>query len=501
MKHGKLLWGVLFAAVLMSGCAGAGQRSAEATALESETGEENAEDTAQPESAAATESGAPAEAAAGDAYAAFLAGEQGVRFDDYMEHVFRDGEYLSYTDETISRIPSDRAYTLSELADTLNDIFDTEEYYYADGEVTSMQYAFLDCGADGEKELALLIVGPFVEPESEMTLLIKEREGELQVIYAYASWSRSFTEINEYGLIGGGGSNGASNHGWDESYINADGIFTYGYYEEQEYDLSMFAYRVGQDEPDISGLEGNICVYSLRLDAYSEDNEEPQYYSYEVLSPDTYEVMDIPGLYIDTPYQQVMDSFRDIRFVSMDELYQVEEERMESLGVTDKIRSGGELVYTEIPMDVEAAQTDEVIAASVQEELAWIEAQSEEIANRDWAYMPQQEMNLTTGEWYKLWDDELNSLWSRITEEMDPADKEALLQEERAWVEQKEAAVTEAGQEALGGTLQPQLENGTAMRYTRKRAYELAAILADLRGESFLVPADVQESFQELDEY
>ena len=56
-----------------------------------------------------------------------------------------------------------------------------------------------------------------------------------------------------------------------------------------------------------------------------------------------------------------------------------------------------------------------------------------------------------------------------------------------------------AGAEAEGGSLQPQLENGTAMRYTRKRSYELAAILAGELGESFAVPEAVEQSLVDVD--
>ena len=111
--------------------------------------------------------------------------------------------------------------------------------------------------------------------------------------------------------------------------------------------------------------------------------------------------------------------------------------------------------------------------------------------------MPQQEANRTTGEWYQLWDNELNSLWDRLTAEVTPAQKENLLIQQREWIKEKEKKIKEAGEEAAGGTLQPQLENGAAMRVTRKQAYHLAALLGEIRGEGFNVPPEVVKSFSE----
>ena len=94
---------------------------------------------------------------------------------------------------------------------------------------------------------------------------------------------------------------------------------------------------------------------------------------------------------------------------------------------------------------------------------------------------------------------ELNDLWSRITDRIDENSKQALLEEQRAWVKRKEAHVTEAGAEFEGGTMQPFLENCAGKEYSRKRCYELAEILAELEGEDFVVPDAVAESYADVD--
>ena len=98
-----------------------------------------------------------------------------------------------------------------------------------------------------------------------------------------------------------------------------------------------------------------------------------------------------------------------------------------------------------------------------------------------------------------MWDGELNDLWSRITDKIDEDRKQALLDEQRAWIRRKEAYIAKAGAEFEGGTMQPFLENCAGKEYSRKRCYELAEILAVLDGEDFVIPDAVAGSFADVD--
>ena len=131
---------------------------------------------------------------------------------------------------------------------------------------------------------------------------------------------------------------------------------------------------------------------------------------------------------------------------------------------------------------------------SIQDEIARIEEQSRKHCDIDSSNMGQQQMNQHSAEWYKLWDDELNSLWSRLSEELDAETKAKVLEEQRAWIKRKEGNATAAGVEALGGSLQPLLESETAAEMTRARVYILAGYLADVRNESFTITPEIQES-------
>jgi uncharacterized protein YecT (DUF1311 family) len=136
---------------------------------------------------------------------------------------------------------------------------------------------------------------------------------------------------------------------------------------------------------------------------------------------------------------------------------------------------------------------------SIQDELARIESESADYENADWGSMGQQDMNQLTAEWYKLWDDELNSLWSRLKDTLDDKAMASVLKEQREWLMRKNENIKGAGASVYGGSLQPQLENSVAEEMTRARAYILAGYLADAKGESFTIASDIQASIATAD--
>ena len=98
--------------------------------------------------------------------------------------------------------------------------------------------------------------------------------------------------------------------------------------------------------------------------------------------------------------------------------------------------------------------------------------------------LSQGDMNEKSQELYEDWDDALNHIWYELkvkgvlTEDA----MAKLLDEQRAWIKDKEAAVQEAGKEAEGGSLQPLLENTEAAKWTRERTYKLLNILLETAG-------------------
>lgn len=94
----------------------------------------------------------------------------------------------------------------------------------------------------------------------------------------------------------------------------------------------------------------------------------------------------------------------------------------------------------------------------------------------DYDYMPQVEINTSTYEVFKRWDDLLNEVYQYLKSTMSSSEFEKLKQDEQKWVAEKENAVDEAAAEWLGGSGEAMIRNGTAIQYTKDRCYYLISL-------------------------
>lgn len=127
----------------------------------------------------------------------------------------------------------------------------------------------------------------------------------------------------------------------------------------------------------------------------------------------------------------------------------------------------------------------EKTGADLEKEILAIEAEALTIQNKLQEAATQTDMNLISEEDYLLWDDELNSLWSRFSEAAPEDFKAVILEEQRAWIKNKEKEIEFAGSECEGGSIQPLIRNTKASELTRIRCYEMAGYLAEVTGQSF----------------
>lgn len=115
--------------------------------------------------------------------------------------------------------------------------------------------------------------------------------------------------------------------------------------------------------------------------------------------------------------------------------------------------------------------------SDIDAELAETESKAAELQGRIDSALTQEDINILSGELYRLWDDELNSIWGRLKAILPADTMEQLTDEEIAWIEEKEAAVAAAGREAAGGSMQPMLEKLKGSELTKARVYVLAEYL------------------------
>lgn len=94
--------------------------------------------------------------------------------------------------------------------------------------------------------------------------------------------------------------------------------------------------------------------------------------------------------------------------------------------------------------------------------------------------LSQTDMNEKSAQLYKLWDDALNHFWRELKAALPEDEFSALLDEQLAWISDKDTAVSEAAADYEGGSMYALIANGEAAKITQERVYEFYNILKDL---------------------
>lgn len=243
----------------------------------------------------------------------------------------------------------EREYYLGELIDSYS--MDLAEDYlpYL---FKSAVYAEMDCGLDGDKELAVML--EFANPDSEYdtlteTLVFRCQEEQVQIVSAFQSYYRYYADINYAGLVQEGGSNGASSYSFDYNMITSDGKveFVYGFTD----------YFI-----DSTGI---IPSYTLPCDSVPEwyednyDNDAEGYYSCYNFEPYdgfasytefelscTYTLMDGNNNDISAP-DEYMDFYKSIgmNIAKASEVQEMISKKYAELGVTQEVASAESLEW------------------------------------------------------------------------------------------------------------------------------------------------------------
>lgn len=103
-------------------------------------------------------------------------------------------------------------------------------------------------------------------------------------------------------------------------------------------------------------------------------------------------------------------------------------------------------------------------------ELDALTRETEETGDED---IPWIEVRKQAVEKYDLWDDKLNEIYGGLKQQLSSTEMEAVKQEERQWIKDRDAAVKQVEIEEGPGTLAPYAMTMTKLDMTRDRCYEL----------------------------
>ena len=147
------------------------------------------------------------------------------------------------------------------------------------------KYCYIDCGEDGIKEL---LVKLDLGASSSLSFILKEFDGKLKICYSGEAWERSELSISDTGMISSAGSAGATAHGGDFAFVNADGDYKFFYSSMTEGDpYSYYAYNEAGDMVTVK-FEGLETEHFMITRYYIEDENgvDHPYYTYDMLDED-----------------------------------------------------------------------------------------------------------------------------------------------------------------------------------------------------------------------
>ncbi len=270
--------------------------------------------------------------------------------------------YLAFLKGTKSAVVSSNehyfpqgSYTLSEMVSFLSESF--QEMDLPDA-LISTSYALIDCGMDGELEMAVKLDfqnESTYETASEY-LILKERDGEVFCEVELNSYYRSAIFINQAGVMDLITMYGYTHSFVKEFFINAEGeivfVFSCHTYDGLENNLihEDFLPSYLQDKINIKwNSEDSSESYTLEIYntwQYSDTFDDDMYDAY--LANNEFIFYDEDG-YCANPEDEVLSIYLD-HGVRIEDDYELEESLRtykESLGLTDEMCSADEIEWTE----------------------------------------------------------------------------------------------------------------------------------------------------------
>lgn len=152
----------------------------------------------------------------------------------------------------------------------------------------TISYAYMDCGNDGDPELALRAEAVEQYFSWWEYWVIKNRGGRLECIYAREAWPRSDITLNQYGLICGHGASGAAYHSNDERYLDATGNVLYifsrdiiGFSVSPDGYGTLLEYNVLPPDAVVLDENADITEYMEDDDSYEEEQRPFLFYQYD----------------------------------------------------------------------------------------------------------------------------------------------------------------------------------------------------------------------------
>ena len=266
--------------------------------------------------------------------------------DDYL--AFIDGNAkIKATSNIMFGLKEGSEYSFDEFKAAMDAAYE-DSFGPNSKSVTEISYAIIDCGKDGNPEMALLVVADEGEEGSEIQdfYIVKKMNGALCVVDQYESYYRSFGELNKYGVFHSSGSGGASLMAGSYVRVNAAGEHEFIYSQETELAMAepmIFGYELPSEAdlpdgyPQVAEEFGDNVrdKFSFAESSLLFVDESPEYDAY--LKQLVYVFHDKDGnlIYPNDPNKKIYDEL-GILVTDDATIKQMINDRIKELGITEE---------------------------------------------------------------------------------------------------------------------------------------------------------------------
>lgn len=273
-------------------------------------------------------------------YQRFLNGDEPLYFreDTWFEgHIdCRTGTYTSYTFQDICGI----------INLVYNSNAPMEEL------VDHISYAYIDCGADGNEELALLFHDLYdrsLYSAGYVILVIKDVDGRLEMCYLIDPYYKEDWELtNRNGIVTYWCNAGTGLTRDELGYIDAEGVYNVVYSVMNDYSFFYVLGYADEFSDEIPEEEFIVLKTYYIFESYGQDKK---YGEYNLLAPDSGDFEDS-----EIDFESISKAVADatgMAFYSYDEIQKMIADREVEIGLTEELKLKEELKW--IPLGGEAA--------------------------------------------------------------------------------------------------------------------------------------------------
>lgn len=272
-------------------------------------------------------------------YQRFLNGDEPLYFREYTW-------FEGYID---CRAGTYTSYTFQDICGIINLVYNSNAPM--DELVDHISYAYIDCGADGNAELALLfhdLHDQSLYSAGYVILVIKDVDGRLEMCYLINPHYKEDWELtNRNGVVTYWCNVGTGTTRDGLGYIDAEGVYNVVYSVMNDYNF-FYVLGYAADFSDEIPEDEFIVLKTYVFDSYGQD---VQYEEYNLLAPDSGDFEDS-----EIDFESISKALADATgmvLYSYDDIQKMIADREAELGLTEELKLEEELKW--IPLGGEAA--------------------------------------------------------------------------------------------------------------------------------------------------